>query len=157
MSFAPTLDRAAIATLVPHHGAMCLLDRVLAWDASSIRCAATSHRRVPHPLALDGALDATAAIEYAAQAMALHGRLSAGDGATPKAGFIAAVRDVVLHVPRLDTVDGELLIDCEQQAGDARQAVYRFEVSSEGGMALCSGRITVVLEPSSSAATGATA
>ena len=29
------LGRAGIAALIPHAGAMCLLDRVVAWDATS--------------------------------------------------------------------------------------------------------------------------
>lgn len=142
-----TLDHDALARLVPHQGRMCLLDRIESWDAGRIRARALGHRAEDHPLRVAGALDAVCAIEYAAQAMAAHGRLSAADGAAPQAGFIAAVRDVHLAVPRLDTVAGELVIDCEQLAGDARQAAYRFVVADEAGTALASGRITVVLEP----------
>jgi predicted hotdog family 3-hydroxylacyl-ACP dehydratase len=145
---APTvLDRDAVARLVPHQGRMCLLDRIEAWDAVRIRARARGHRAPDHPLRLDGALDAVCAIEYAAQAMAAHGRLAAADGAAPQAGYIAAVRDVHLAVPRLDRIAGDLVIDCEQLAGDARQAAYRFTLSDEAGTALASGRITVVLEP----------
>ena len=31
-----SLDRTVIAGLIPHAGAMCLLDEVLAWDATTI-------------------------------------------------------------------------------------------------------------------------
>ena len=72
-----TLDRAAIAARIPHHGTMCLLDAVDAWDSESIRCRATSHRDPANPLRDAGSLPATAAIEYAAQAMAVHGALLA--------------------------------------------------------------------------------
>jgi predicted hotdog family 3-hydroxylacyl-ACP dehydratase len=56
---------------------MCLLERVTAWDAENIQCEAISHRDLNHPLGNNGKLDATAAIEYAAQAMAVHGALIA--------------------------------------------------------------------------------
>jgi predicted hotdog family 3-hydroxylacyl-ACP dehydratase len=36
------IDRAAIAALIPHAGAMCLLDGVLAWNRTSIACRASS-------------------------------------------------------------------------------------------------------------------
>ena len=69
------LDRAAIARRVPHAGDMCLLDAVVRWDATAIEC----HAGVPrerHPLARDGVVPAVAAIEYAAQATAVHGALA---------------------------------------------------------------------------------
>lgn len=67
------LDRAAIAALIPHDGAMCLLDGVLAWDRTSITCAASSHRAPGNPLAAGCRLDVVCGVEYAAQAMAVHG------------------------------------------------------------------------------------
>ncbi|TMH48667.1 MAG: hydroxymyristoyl-ACP dehydratase, partial [Betaproteobacteria bacterium] len=32
------ISREAIATMIPHAGSMCLLDGVISWDASRIRC-----------------------------------------------------------------------------------------------------------------------
>ncbi len=89
----PLLDHAAIAARIPHAGRMCLLDRVIAWDEDGIVCESDGHRTDdrdrrrdgPHPLVRDGALPATAAIEYAAQAMALHGALI-GERAATAAG-----------------------------------------------------------------------
>ncbi|MCY7388737.1 MAG: 3-hydroxylacyl-ACP dehydratase, partial [Burkholderiales bacterium] len=66
------LDHAAIAARVPHTGRMCLLDRVLQWDAHAIRCSATSHRDPDNPLREAGGLAMLAGIEYAAQAAAVH-------------------------------------------------------------------------------------
>ncbi len=62
-------------------------------------------------------------IEYAAQAMALHGALAAGatGGApvdTPKVGFLAGVRDVRLWVSRLDDIEADLICDAILVAGD---------------------------------------
>ena len=76
------LDKAAIAALIPHAGAMCLLDAVLAWDATTIACVASSHRSPANPLAGERRLDAVCGVEYAAQAMAVHGGLT-GNGRRP--------------------------------------------------------------------------
>ena len=94
MSAPQTLDQAGIAARIPHAGSMCLLDTLLGWDALNIRCSASGHAVPDHPLRLDGQLPSSAAIEYAAQAMALHGGLLAPPGSTPSAGYIASVRGV---------------------------------------------------------------
>ena len=71
------LDRVAIAARIPHQGSMCLLDAVLAWDSGQIHCRASSHRQPDNPLRAAARLGAACGIEYAAQAMAVHGALLA--------------------------------------------------------------------------------
>ena len=88
------IDKARIAALIPHRGAMCLLDRVEHWNADSIRCIARNHREATNPLRHDGTLSAVSAIEYAAQAMAVHGGLAAGNGEQPRTGYLVSLRDV---------------------------------------------------------------
>ena len=113
------LTHGGIEALIPHSGRMCLLARLDAWDADRIVCAATNHRDADHPLRTRRGLLAPAAIEYAAQAMALHGALvgqAAGTPATP--GFLASARGVQLHVLRLDELSpDELRIEATRQAG----------------------------------------
>jgi predicted hotdog family 3-hydroxylacyl-ACP dehydratase len=143
-----TLDHAGIAARVPHSGRMCLLDRLSGWDAEHVRCTARSHRDPANPLRTAGGLLAPVAIEYASQAMALHGTLSAAansPGAPPQPGFLAAVRGVKLHVPRLDTVEGDLHIAAQRLMGDAQQALYAFTLHSAAGALLVEGRATVIL------------
>jgi predicted hotdog family 3-hydroxylacyl-ACP dehydratase len=140
-----TLDHAGIAARVPHSGSMCLLSRLLAWSPEHIECRATSHVDAGNPLRLDGHLPAVAAIEYASQAMALHGGLSAAPGTPPTPGFLASVRGVTLHVPRLDDVPGALLVSARKIAGDQRQASYSFALHDAHGRALVEGRATVIL------------
>lgn len=137
---------AEIARLIPHQGRMCLLDAVLECSPTRIRCRTRSHRQGSHPLGIEGELPSVAAIEYAAQAMALHGALNAREGVVGRPGYIASARGVRLHVPRLDAVAGELRIEAEHLAGDERQVAYRFAVQDEAGKALVDGRITVVLD-----------
>ena len=71
------LDRQWIEQHIAHKGRMCLLDEVLSWDAARIRCRSATHRSADNPLRLHGRLGAACGIEYAAQAMAVHGALIA--------------------------------------------------------------------------------
>ena len=140
-----TLDQAGIAARIPHSGSMCLLHTLDAWCANSIRCSAIGHADAKHPLRTAGGLLAPVAIEYAAQAMALHGGLNAPPGSPPTPGFLAAVRNVKLHVQRLDDVPGTLAVSAQRLAGDERQALYRFALHSAAGALLVEGRATVIL------------
>lgn len=141
-----TLDHAGIAGLIPHAGRMCLLARVDAWDERTIRCAATSHVDADHPLRSASGLLASTAIEYAAQAAAVHGAVmarAAGGSAAP--GFLASARGVRLHRLRLDDLAGELEVEVEHLAGDARQLLYAFTVG-HAGETVAEGRLAVVLD-----------
>lgn len=140
-----TLDHAGIAARVPHSGSMCLLDSLLSWTADEVRCSATSHRDATNPLRLGGLLPAPTAIEYAAQAMALHGTLNAAPGSAPTPGFLAAVRGVKLQVTRLDDIEGELRVTARRLLGDASQAQYAFTLHDAAGRLLVEGRATVIL------------
>ena len=137
---------AEIAALIPHQGRMNLLDAVLACSPQVITCRARGHGRADHPLRLDGTLPAPVGIEYAAQAMALHGALNARPGVRGRPGFLASARGVRLHVARLDDVAGDLHVQVDHLAGDERQALYRFALHDEGGRLLVDGRATVVLD-----------
>ena len=140
-----TIDRAWIAERIPHQGTMCLLDRVIEWSAETIRCVATGHRLPDHPLRSHGALHAAAGIEYAAQAMAVHGALGSGDGGRPRAGFLASVRSVALFVERLDDIDSEIEIAAQRLGGDGNNVIYEFQLTS-CARPLLSGRATVILD-----------
>jgi predicted hotdog family 3-hydroxylacyl-ACP dehydratase len=122
---------------------MCLLERLERWDDASIRCVAISHRDPDNPLRAAGRLHAVHAVEYAAQAMALHGGLRQSAGAAPPtAGYIASVRDVRIARQRLDDLPHDLDIRAERLAGDEESFIYSFVVSADG-QELVSGRIAV--------------
>ena len=140
-----TLDRAGIAERIPHSGSMCLLERLDRWDAESIHCSTRTHLHPDNPLRTAGGLLAPNAIEYAAQAMALHGGLLAAEGSTPSAGFLASARNVRFSVARLDTVDGELQVQARRLSGDTYQILYEFAVNDSAGRVLAEGRAVVVL------------
>ena len=142
-------DHAWIAAHIPHQGGMCLLDRVLAWDTQHIRCAAASHRAPGNPLREQGRLGAGNAIEYAAQAMAVHGVLLAGAGRPLGVGYLASVRGVRLHAERLDDVAGELHVEATRLSGDDAVILYAFTVTG-AGRCLAEGRASVVLDANAS-------
>jgi predicted hotdog family 3-hydroxylacyl-ACP dehydratase len=139
------LDRAWIAARIPHQGSMCLLDRVVEWSPERIRCVASSHRHPDNPLRDNGRLGTACGIEYAAQAMAVHGALLAGSDDAPRQGFLASARGVELKADRLDAVSGDLDIVAERLSGDGNNVLYGFEVSAVGTV-LLTGRAAVILD-----------
>lgn len=139
------LDRDGIAARIPHSGTMCLLERLDTWDAQHIACSTATHRLSDNPLRTADGLMAPCAIEYAAQAMALHGGLLAKEGQEASAGYLASVRNVQFGQARLDTVDGDLQVQAHRLSGDERQVLYEFRVGDAGGRMLAQGRAVVVL------------
>lgn len=139
------IDQAGIRALIPHSGAMCLLSGVTRWDATHISCVADSHRDPANPLGSGGKLPALCGIEYAAQAMAVHGALTGQVGARPRAGLLVSVRDVAERVAYLNDIAADLQVTAEQLAGGASGATYRFALHADG-QELLSGRATVVLD-----------
>jgi predicted hotdog family 3-hydroxylacyl-ACP dehydratase len=142
-------DHAWIAAHIPHQGSMCLLDAVERWNADYIVCLAVSHGDPAHPLRAEGRLGAAAGIEYAAQAMAVHGALLAEAHAPPRPGYLTSVRSVDLRVSRLDLQPAPLTIVAERLSGDSNHILYQFSVES-GAVCLLSGRATVMLDAASS-------
>jgi predicted hotdog family 3-hydroxylacyl-ACP dehydratase len=145
------LNRAWIESNIPHHGRMCLLDEVLDWDAERIRCRAGTHRAADNPLRSQGSLGIAAGIEYAAQAMAVHGAIAGGAASEEcgprdsrsEAGFLAGLRNVQVQVLRIDDLEADLYCDAERVAGDRDSALYEFALRSDGRL-LLSGRGTVI-------------
>ena len=153
------LDHAWIEQHIPHKGRMCLLDDVLSWDASRIRCRSASHRTPDNPLRAHGRLGAACGIEYAAQAMAVHGALVGASAPLASTmainlrrsidhvavGYLASVRNVVFHVARLDDLSGDLIAAAERVTGDARTVLYEFALWSET-QPLLQGRASIVID-----------
>jgi predicted hotdog family 3-hydroxylacyl-ACP dehydratase len=136
------LDRNAIARLVPHHGAMCLLEEVLKCDENAIACRAVSHRDPANPLRGAHGLPAIMGVEYAAQAVAVHGSLTSNS--ERQKGYLAALRDVVCSVERLDTEGDDLVVRTTRVAAESGRLLYDFRIEA-GGRELLKGRLSVVL------------
>lgn len=137
-----SLGRDAIARLVPHQGAMCLLEEVLEWDENAISCRATSHRDPANPLRGGIGLPAIMGVEYAAQAVAVHGSLTSNSES--KKGYLAGLRDVVCSVEALDRESADLVVHATRMAAESGRLLYDFRIDA-GGRELLRGRLSVVL------------
>jgi predicted hotdog family 3-hydroxylacyl-ACP dehydratase len=141
----PLIDKSQIRTLIPHSGTMCLLDGVVCWDNESIVCISNTHRDVNNPLRRDGQLSALHALEYGAQAAAIHGGLRARAASTTAPPcYLAALRGARLHVTRLDDLTSALEIRGQRLFGDAGDTIYQCEVSADG-ISIADGRVTIML------------
>ena len=139
------VGRERIAALIPHQGEMCLWDEVLDWDAHCIRLSTARHRDPVHPLRSHDRLRAVHLCEYGAQAMAVHGGLRASGG-TVTPGVLVALRDVQLHVARIDDLGGDLECEARVLAEDGASQQYAFRISHDGTL-LAEGRAAVMLQP----------
>ena len=134
---------------------MCLIDEVLEWSDTEIHCRTASHRLKSNPLRTADHLRSECGIEYAAQAIAIHGALNvASPGAAPVAGMLASVRGVELHVPRLDDIEGAMTVRAWRRGGDVTALLYEFSIAG-GAKTLLAGRATIVLRPPASTPSGA--
>ena len=141
------LDRHWIETHIPHQAKMCLLDEVLSSSEAGTRCRAISHRASDNPLRAFGRLGAAAAIEYAAQTMAVHGAIVAEAlGSRAPRGFLASLRNVRMSVERLDDLTEDLITEVRRLAGDASTAMYEFVVLANE-REVVSGRATIAFLP----------
>lgn len=140
------IEHEELCSLIPHAGSMCLLETVEKWDEANIVCTSGSHRAASNPLRSGGQLTALHGVEYAAQAMAVHGGLQARErGESNPPGFLAALRDVKLYVERLDTVDGMLRIEASELMRSGGSFIYEFRIEANGRI-LLEGRLTVMVQ-----------
>jgi predicted hotdog family 3-hydroxylacyl-ACP dehydratase len=140
-------DRAWIERHIPHQGTMCLLDQVLDWNLDHVRCLSRAHRSADNPLRARGRLGAVCGIEFAAQAMAVHGALLAPElHLERRAGYLASVRGVELLASRLDDIEADLVAAADRLGGDDSTVLYRFSLSA-GTRPLVTGRATIVINP----------
>ena len=138
------IERSEFEQLIPHKGSMCLLDRVISWEEYCIHCTSMSHTRNENPLRKNHQLSIVHAVEYGAQAMAIHGGLLAkANGKTLAPGYLAAMRNIEINATRLDNISSELDVYATQVLADGGNLVYQFEVKNNG-TGLISGRVTVM-------------
>jgi len=148
--------------MIPHAGAMHLLDGVLFWDADRIRCLSRSHRDRQNPLRMDGRLSALGGIEYAAQPWRTR-RAGGNVASRPRMGYLASLREVSCSRAR-STIRRRSHRAKPSGSGRGKSRDLRFEVgvgdievlpaesaarrrhtrSSDAGAALCDERVTAV-------------
>ncbi len=140
------LGREDILAMIPHQGGMCLWDRVLSWDAQNVHLQAGNHRDPTHPLRHGDQLHAIHLCEYGAQAMAVHGGLRARQSSARAApGVLVALRDVRLHVARIDDLEGAIGAHAQVLAEAEASQQYAFRILHNGRL-LAEGRAAVMLQ-----------
>ena len=138
-----SLDHQQIADCLPHSGRMCLLQKIVQADQASLTALADSHLLANNPLRINGRIASVNGIEYAAQAMAVHGALLAE---TVKPGYIATVRNIEVKQSFLPENGQPLIIHVQQLMSDDNGFTYQFAIHCDEEIIL-SGRITVFLIP----------
>jgi predicted hotdog family 3-hydroxylacyl-ACP dehydratase len=141
------LEREAIARLLPHQGAMCLLDSVVACDAIRITCHSSRHLDVDNPLRTRDRLSSIHGIEFAAQAMAAHQKLTATRAAPVRYGLLISVRQCTFATDRLDRCVSPLTINATRLAATDEALTYHFSIGA-AEMTLVTGRASVFLDAS---------
>ncbi len=138
-----------VADLIPHAGAMCLLEHIECWDESSVALTTSTHRDPANPLAGNSGLRAIHLCEYGAQAMAVHGGLAAqalGGRASP--GMLVSLRDVAFHRNYIHDLDGDLRVEARRIQASESAWQYSFRVTHAGAL-LAQGRAVVSAAPGS--------
>lgn len=135
------------AMLIPHAGAMCLLERVVSWSDTSIRLETRTHRSQLNPLLRDGRLHAVHLCEYGAQAMAVHGALkSQAHGGQAAPGLLVSLRSVRFTRDFIEDMPGSLIVEVDCLQATPASLQYRFRVLHEDEL-LAEGRAAVMLQP----------
>lgn len=134
--------KGEIYSRIPHDGAMRLIDRVDSWDGGMIRCSARSHTDPNHPLRHGNRLAGVHALEYAAQAIAIHAGLLLPDRLAA-AVYVAAFREVEILGLTFDGTPSTLLIEAARQSSGPGGWSYRFSVTS-GDLPIAAGRALLV-------------
>ncbi len=139
------MDRAAIAKLIPHGDAMCMLDGLSHWDDGQIECVSDQHRAVDNPLRESAMLHSACLVEFCAQAAALHGALSQPlDGPRATLHYLGAVKGLQLHCQYLDASLPTLRLSARRVVSSATGSIYQVEAVA-GPHPLLRGRIVLVL------------
>lgn len=142
------INKDELASLIPHAGLMCLNDNVLEWDEKWVLCSTQSHLREDNPLLKNNKLSVVHAIEYCAQAMAVHGGLLAREkGERLLAGYLAAVRNVEFSYEYLDDIKQDLMVSASQLMAQGGNLMYEFKMfynNEDTQHIVATGRATVM-------------
>lgn len=132
---------------LPHSGAMCLIDRVSSWDERSICCSADSHLSPANPLRADGSLPGLCALEYAAQALALHGVLKRPQASANRQcsnALVVTSQRLAFQTGDLSNRSESLTITAELTVRHKDSVVYAVSVSA-GASCVLQGDLGVML------------
>lgn len=146
------MTKQQLCKLIPHDGSMCLLESVDSWDESQIVCSSKSHHNPDNPLKDGNRLGCVNAIEYGAQAVAIHGRLLAEDSnPVSQSGFLVQIKDLDFDDCDLSVLPGALTIKAQQLHCDRTSMLYRITIKHDHNQ-IMQGRVMIFITEQSSAA-----
>ena len=136
-----------LCELIPHERAMCLLDSVTRWDDEHIECISSSHLERDNPLLDGGRLNCVNAIEYGAQAAAIHGILMARKSGAqpPTSGVLVQVKNMQIKDCDLAQLSAEMDIHAHRIYSDNTSMVYTITISCKSEV-LLDGRIMIFIQ-----------
>lgn len=139
------LDKSQIESLIPHKSGMCLLEEVCSYSHEIICCRTSTHLNSDNPLKQNGVLSQMHLIEYAAQAIAIHGGiLDCENSSESRLGYIAAVKSVEWFDFDVDAkfleIHGTVVL------ADDNSKLYDLDVMHPDGTKACATRVLVALQ-----------
>lgn len=134
------LNREQIRSYIPHAGDMVLLKAAADVTDKQIICIADSHLLPDNPLRIHNILPASAGIEYAAQAMAVHAALQKFH---LPSGVLASANDVIWFCEDLSIYPQTLQIIAEAILQTPLALMYSFTLKA-GEAILLTGRATLM-------------
>lgn len=137
------IEHLNVSSLVPHDGAMCLIEDVLRYDPEVISCRASFHIG-SHPLERNGVLPSAVTIEYAAQACAIHGALLEKKGHS-KPGYLAKIKSTELSVGVLKQAHAPLTIHARRIGSTTQGCLYSFQVQGPQ-CSLATGTLIIIFK-----------
>jgi predicted hotdog family 3-hydroxylacyl-ACP dehydratase len=134
-----------IAELVPHSGAMLLLDRILSHEATHTVCATTSDSGSLFANS-DGSVPSWVGMEYMAQCAAVHGELTNRNRSEePRPGMLLGSRRLQLHQDAFAAGD-PLEVTARHHMGEAGLVAFDCSIRSlTSGETLVEGRVNLYL------------
>lgn len=142
-------EKSKLCDLIPHHGTMCLLDKIEQWNEERVICSTLTHTQDENPLRRNGHLHIVHALEYGAQAMAVHGGLLAQQKQeTIQPGYLVALRNAKFFTEHLDTIPTSLTVEAHQLLESGGSLIYEITIKDNDNI-LAEARATVMTEQGS--------
>lgn len=135
------MNQEDIAKLIPHTGNMCLLEKIINWNETTLKAQTYTHLKLDNPLRTNDKLKSIHGIEYAAQAMAVHGALL---DKKCQNGYIGSIRNVVVNEAYLPTRKSPLDIHVQALMRSKQGFIYNFSLQCTNQL-IISGKITIFL------------
>jgi predicted hotdog family 3-hydroxylacyl-ACP dehydratase len=124
-------ENIEIQGLLPHQGAMQLIESVSSWTRDDIVCQTRSHLRSDNPLRHRGSLPMHVAIEIGAQAAGIHGGLLNRElfpGSPAQMGYLAVISNAQWNENSLNSLEDNLIIFARRTAVTPGGRAYRVRI-----------------------------